>query len=97
MFFTFLQVPVTVSSRHEPGRELEDHDAQLALVYNTSSYDSLESLQVMDGLVDVYMPDFKLWGAEESRRYLLRKVVRTSVENADNSPLQQVPLTYFRL
>jgi putative pyruvate formate lyase activating enzyme len=42
----------------------------LPLVYNTSSYDSLESLQVMDGLVDIYMPDFKLWDEEASRQYL---------------------------
>src|SRR5262249_33697857 len=43
---------------------------RLPLVYNTSSYDSPESLRVMDGLVDVYMPDFKLWDEEKSRNYL---------------------------
>jgi putative pyruvate formate lyase activating enzyme len=43
---------------------------RLPLVYNTSSYDSLESLQVMEGLVDIYMPDFKLWDEEASRLYL---------------------------
>jgi putative pyruvate formate lyase activating enzyme len=43
---------------------------RLPLVYNTSSYDSLDSLRVMDGLVDVYMPDFKLWDEDASRQYL---------------------------
>ncbi|MCI0682588.1 MAG: radical SAM protein [Gemmataceae bacterium] len=43
---------------------------RLPLVYNTSGYDSLETLKVMDGLVDVYMPDFKLWDEEASRTYL---------------------------
>jgi putative pyruvate formate lyase activating enzyme len=43
---------------------------RLPLVYNTSAYDSLESLKVMDGLVDVYMPDFKLWDTEASRDLL---------------------------
>jgi putative pyruvate formate lyase activating enzyme len=43
---------------------------RLPLVYNTSSYDSMESLRVMDGLVDIYMPDFKLWDEEKSRQYL---------------------------
>src|SRR5262249_38469544 len=43
---------------------------RLPLVYNTSSYDSLDSLRVMDGLVDVYMPDFKFWSEEKSRHYL---------------------------
>jgi putative pyruvate formate lyase activating enzyme len=33
----------------------------LPIVYNTSSYDSLASLRLMDGLVDIYMPDVKFW------------------------------------
>jgi putative pyruvate formate lyase activating enzyme len=45
---------------------------ELPLVYNTSAYDSLDSLQLMDGIVDVYMPDFKLWTSEAARRYLKR-------------------------
>jgi putative pyruvate formate lyase activating enzyme len=43
---------------------------RLPLVYNTGGYDSLESLRLMSGVVDVYMPDFKLWNAETARRYL---------------------------
>lgn len=42
----------------------------LPLVYNTSAYDSRESIRLMDGLVDVYMPDFKLWHAEPCAKYL---------------------------
>ncbi len=44
---------------------------RLPLVYNTSAYDSLASIRLMDGVVDVYMPDFKLWDRERARRYLL--------------------------
>ena len=44
---------------------------RLPLVYNTSAYDSLESIQWMDGIVDIYMPDFKLWDAEHCRKYLV--------------------------
>ncbi|HXY13245.1 MAG TPA: radical SAM protein [Terriglobales bacterium] len=43
---------------------------RLPLVYNTGAYDSLESLELMNGVVDIYMPDFKLWNAETARRYL---------------------------
>jgi len=58
---------------------------RLPLVYNTSAYDSLESIRWMDGIVDIYMPDFKLWSAEHCRRYLVasdyadaaRKVIAT--------------------
>ena len=43
---------------------------RLPLVYNTGAYDSLESLRLMDGVVDIYMPDFKFWDPEMARRYL---------------------------
>ena len=45
---------------------------RLPLVYNTSAYDSLDSLRLLDGVVDVYMPDFKLWTRGAARRYLKR-------------------------
>jgi putative pyruvate formate lyase activating enzyme len=45
---------------------------RLPVVYNTSAYDSLDSLRLMEGVVCVYMPDFKLWTAERARRYLKR-------------------------
>ena len=43
---------------------------RLPLVYNTGGYDSLESIRLMDGVVDIYMPDFKLWDAQRSAKYL---------------------------
>jgi len=32
---------------------------RLPLVYNTGGYDSIEALQLLDGIIDVYMPDVK--------------------------------------
>jgi putative pyruvate formate lyase activating enzyme len=43
---------------------------RLPLVYNTSAYDSMESLHLLDGIVDIYMPDFKIWDEALSLRYL---------------------------
>ncbi len=43
---------------------------RLPLVYNTSGYDSLESLRLLEGIVDIYMPDLKLFDADLARRYL---------------------------
>jgi putative pyruvate formate lyase activating enzyme len=40
----------------------------IPIVYNTSAYDGLGSLRLMDGLVDVYMPDFKFWEPDTARR-----------------------------
>ena len=47
-----------------------DRGLALPIVYNTSAYDAPESIDLMDGIVDIYMPDFKYWSAERSRTYL---------------------------
>ncbi len=31
------------------------------LVYNTGGYDRVSALRLLDGIVDIYMPDFKFW------------------------------------
>jgi putative pyruvate formate lyase activating enzyme len=46
---------------------------RLPIVYNTSAYDSLHSLRLLDGVVDIYMPDFKIWDRDTSLRYLRAK------------------------
>lgn len=32
---------------------------KVPLVYNTSGYDAVETLELLDGIIDIYMPDFK--------------------------------------
>lgn len=46
---------------------------RLPIVYNTSSYDSIKSLHWMDGVVDIYMPDFKIWDSKMAVKYLAAK------------------------
>jgi putative pyruvate formate lyase activating enzyme len=41
---------------------------RLPIVYNTGGYDTVDSLRLLEGLVDVYMPDFKFWSAETARQ-----------------------------
>lgn len=43
---------------------------RLPIVYNTSGYDSLHSLKLMEDIVDIYMPDFKFWDPENSHFYM---------------------------
>jgi len=40
------------------------------IIYNTSAFDSLESIELLDGLVDIYLPDFKVWERSSSKRLL---------------------------
>lgn len=41
----------------------------LPFVYNTGSYVSLEALRMLDGWIDVYLPDFKYMDSEHARAY----------------------------
>lgn len=40
-------------------RKAKANGLQIPVVYNTSSYEKVETLQLLDGLVDIYLPDFK--------------------------------------
>jgi putative pyruvate formate lyase activating enzyme len=40
----------------------------LPLVYNTGGYDRVETLQLLDGVVEIYMPDLKFWDTEVSKQ-----------------------------
>lgn len=46
-----------------------DMGLRVPLVFNTSGYDSLETLQLLEGVMDIYMPDVKFWDQEPARRY----------------------------
>lgn len=39
------------------------------IVYNSNGYDSVETLRKLEGLVDVYLPDFKYYSSELSLKY----------------------------
>lgn len=39
----------------------------LPIVYNTGGYDSVETLKLLDGLIDIYMPDMKYSDAEAAK------------------------------
>ncbi len=47
-----------------------DNGLTVPLVYNTSGYDSVETLKLLDGVIDIYMPDFKFWRPESAKRFL---------------------------
>jgi putative pyruvate formate lyase activating enzyme len=42
---------------------------RLPLVYNTGGYDSLEALALLDGVIDIYMPDIKYGDSSLARKY----------------------------
>lgn len=46
-----------------------EHGLDIPLVYNSSGYDKKETLEILDGIVDIYMPDFKFWDGRWAERY----------------------------
>ena len=42
---------------------------RLPIVYNTSGWERLEILRLLDGIVDIYLPDFKYWDRGMSAKY----------------------------
>lgn len=46
-----------------------DQGLDIPIVYNTSSYEKVDTLKQLEGIVDVYLPDFKYWNSELAARY----------------------------
>jgi putative pyruvate formate lyase activating enzyme len=63
---------------------------RLPIVYNTSAYDAIESLRLLDGIVDIYMPDFKLWDERRSLKYLKAKDYPAAARAAVKEMYRQV-------
>jgi putative pyruvate formate lyase activating enzyme len=63
---------------------------RLPLVYNTGAYDSLESIRLMEGVADIYMPDFKLWNPEHCAKYLRARDYPEAARQAIKAMHQQV-------
>ena len=45
-----------------------DHGLSVPLVYNTGGYDKVETLKLLDGVFDIYMPDFKFWDSDIAQK-----------------------------
>ena len=45
------------------------HELGIPVVYNCGGYESVEALKMLDGLVDIYLPDFKYFSSELSKKY----------------------------
>lgn len=50
-------------------RLAKERGLTLPIVYNTGGYETVETLQLLDGLVDIYLPDFKYMDPALSKKY----------------------------
>ena len=42
---------------------------RLPIVYNTSGWERREIVEMLDGIVDIYLPDYKYWDSDMSAKY----------------------------
>ena len=47
----------------------KDKGLNIPIVYNTSGYEKVDSLRLLDGLIDIYLPDFKYYSNELSWKF----------------------------
>lgn len=68
-----LNINLVTASMHVPAviKALDTAKAQglkLPILYNSSGYESLETLKMLDGYIDIYLPDYKYADAELAGR-----------------------------
>lgn len=49
--------------------EAKQRGIGIPFVYNTNAYENVETLRFLDGLVDVYLPDFKYWSPKIAAKF----------------------------
>ena len=50
-------------------KKLKDKELKIPVVYNTSSYENVDTIKFMDGLVDIYLADLKYYDNELGEKY----------------------------
>lgn len=64
---------------------------KLPIVYNTSGYENVTELKLLDGIVDVYLPDFKYMDSALSAKYSRAKDYPSVAKQAISEMVRQQP------
>lgn len=73
----------------------KDKGFDLPFVYNTSGYESVDTLKMLSGYIDIYLTDFKYWKSTTSYEYSNAKDYPLVAKNALKEMLTQVPNCEF--
>jgi putative pyruvate formate lyase activating enzyme len=72
-----------------------ENGLRLPLVYNTNSYDSAEVLRLLDGIIDIYLPDLKYSDNDYGYKYSKVKDYATHAKNSILEMYRQVGSRLF--
>lgn len=73
----------------------KDKGLLLPIVYNTGSYETVDSLSLLDGLIDIYLPDLKYFSTELSAMYSHANDYFTTATSAISEMYRQVGTPVF--
>jgi putative pyruvate formate lyase activating enzyme len=68
---------------------------KLPIVYNCSGYEKVETLKLLDGYIDIYLPDFKYMSAKPAEKYSRCKDYFTVAAKALEEMVRQVNKSSF--
>ena len=68
---------------------------KIPVVYNSNGYEALEGLRQLDGLIDIYLPDFKYWDDTLARMYSSAPNYSAIASQAILEMRRQVPQDMF--
>lgn len=71
-------------------QKLRKNGLSIPVVWNSSAYESTETLQMLEGLVDIYLPDYKYSSSEAAKEYSNAKDYPQVALDAIREMLRQV-------
>lgn len=72
-------------------RDARRYGMELPIVYNTSGYENADELKQLEGIVDVYLPDFKYMDSALSAKYSRAKDYPSVAKQAISEMVRQQP------
>ncbi len=73
----------------------ESNRLNIPIIYNTSGYETVESLKLLEGIVDVYLPDFKYMDSDLSLKYSNASDYANIAKDAIQEMVRQQPYVIF--
>lgn len=77
-------------------RKAKENGFPLPVVWNCSGYEKVEALECLEGLVDIYLPDFKYMDPETAKRYSAAPDYPSVAVKALSEMVRQCPSLSFR-
>ena len=76
-------------------RTAKERGLEIPIVYNCGGYESIETLRMLEGLVDIYLPDFKYVDSERAKRYSRAENYPETAKTALAEMVRQQPKAEF--